>query len=160
MPTQGQSRHRSDEGVPMSDLVEYPAGGEFPVVIGRTVQESSPAWPVTPRAKDGAPNDFEMFGHRAIYHDGWRAVCPWPAPNFTEAAKLGRTLGDPITPEVLEQLDREGWELYDIGHDPTESRDVAAEHPDRLRDLIALWWEEAEKYKVLPLDGSLQARLQ
>jgi len=103
---------------------------------------------------------FEMFGHRSLYHDGWRAVCPWPAPNFTEAARLGRTLGDPITPEVLEQLDREGWELYDIGHDPTESRDVAAEHPDRLRDLIALWWEEAEKYKVLPLDGSLQARLQ
>ena len=51
---------------------------------------------------------FEMFGHRSIYHDGWRAVCPWPAPNFTEAAQLGRSLGDPITPEVLDQLDREG----------------------------------------------------
>ena len=36
---------------------------------------------------------FEMFGHRSIDHDGWRAVCPWPAPNFTEAAKLGRKLG-------------------------------------------------------------------
>ena len=42
---------------------------------------------------------FEMFGHRAIYHDGWRAVCPWPGPSFTEAAaKLGRKFGDPITP--------------------------------------------------------------
>ena len=40
----------------MSDLVEYPAGGEFPGVIGRTVQESSPAWPPPARAKDGAPN--------------------------------------------------------------------------------------------------------
>src|SRR4051794_10847825 len=40
----------------MSDLVEYPPGGECPGVIRRTVQESSPAWPVTPRAKDGAPN--------------------------------------------------------------------------------------------------------
>src|SRR3954462_86658 len=40
----------------MSDLVEYPPGGEFRGVIGRTVQESSPAWPVLPRAKDGAPN--------------------------------------------------------------------------------------------------------
>ena len=102
---------------------------------------------------------FEMFGHRSLYHDGWRAVCPWPAPNFTEAAQLGRSLGDPITPEVLDRLDREGWELYDIVGDPTESHDVAAEHPDRLRELIALWWAEAEKYKVLPLDGSLQARL-
>jgi hypothetical protein len=86
-------------------------------------------------------------------------VCPWPAASFTEAAQLGRTLGDPITPEVLERLDREGWELYDIAADPTESRDVAAEHPDRLRELVALWWEEAAKYKVLPLDGSMQARL-
>ena len=40
----------------MSDIVEYPPGGEFPGVIGRTVQESSPAWPAPVRAKDGAPN--------------------------------------------------------------------------------------------------------
>ena len=40
----------------MSDLVEYPQGSEFPGVIGRTVQESSPAWPQPTRAKDGAPN--------------------------------------------------------------------------------------------------------
>ena len=46
-----------------------------------------------------------------------------------------------------------------MADDPTESRNVAADHPDRLRDMIALWWSEAEKYKVLPLDGSMQARL-
>ena len=100
-----------------------------------------------------------MFGHRAIYHDGWRAVCPWPAPNFTAAAKLGRKLGEPITPEILEELDRSGWELYRMADDPTESRDLAAEHPEMLRELVALWWQEAEKYKVLPLDSSMQARL-
>ena len=102
---------------------------------------------------------FEMFGHRSIYHDGWRAVCPWPGPNYTEAAQRGRKVGDPITPEVLDQLDREGWELYHIAEDPTESHDVAAEHPDKLRELISLWWDEAGKYKVLPLDSSLQPRL-
>jgi arylsulfatase A-like enzyme len=102
---------------------------------------------------------YEMFGHRSIYHDGWRAVCPWPGPNYTEAAKLGRKVGDPITPQVLDQLDRDGWELYHVTEDPAESRNVAADHPDRLRELIALWWDEAAKYKVLPLDGSLQARL-
>ena len=37
---------------------------------------------------------FEMFAHRAIYHDGWRAVCPWPGRNFTEAAKKARKFGD------------------------------------------------------------------
>ncbi len=102
---------------------------------------------------------FEMFGHRAIYHAGWRAVCPWPGPSFAAAAQQGRKIGEPITREVLERLDRDGWELYRIPDDPTESRDVAAEHADVLRELITLWWEEAEKYKVLPLDGSMQARL-
>ncbi|HZA87301.1 MAG TPA: arylsulfatase [Acidimicrobiales bacterium] len=102
---------------------------------------------------------FEMFGHRSIYHDGWRAVCPWPGPNFTESAKRGRSLGDPITPDVLDELDEEGWELYHIEADPTESHDVAADHPDKVRELVSLWWDEAGKYKVLPLDGSLQPRL-
>ena len=102
---------------------------------------------------------FEMFGHRAIYHDGWRAVCPWPAPNFTTAAQAGRKLGQPITPEILDELDRSGWELYRMADDPTESHDLAAEHPEKLRELVALWWQEAEKYKVLPLDSSMQARL-
>jgi arylsulfatase A-like enzyme len=114
-------------------------------------------------AADAATNHdtqyFEMFGHRSLYHDGWRAVCPWPGPNYTEAAQLGRSVGDPITPEVLEQLDREGWELYHIAEDPTEAHNVAADHPDQLRELIALWWEEAERYKVLPLDGSLLPRM-
>ena len=102
---------------------------------------------------------FEMFGHRSIYHDGWRAVCPWPGPNFVEAAQAGRALGQPITSEVLDQLDRDGWELYEMASDPTESTNVAGEHPERLRELISLWWEEADKYKVLPVDGSMQARL-
>jgi arylsulfatase A-like enzyme len=102
---------------------------------------------------------FEMFGHRSIDHDGWRAVCPWPGPNFTEAAALGRTFGQPITPELLDELDATGWELYHIVGDPTESHDVAAEHPDRLRELISLWWEQAQKYKVMPIDGSVRERL-
>jgi arylsulfatase A-like enzyme len=112
----------------------------------------------------GAPSHhvtqyFEMFGHRAIYHDDWRAVCPWPAPNFATAAQTGHALGEPITPEILDELDRSGWELYRMADDPTESRNVAAEHPEKLRELVALWWQEAEKYKVLPLDSSMQARL-
>jgi hypothetical protein len=86
-------------------------------------------------------------------------VCPWPAPNFTEAAALGRTFGQPLTPEVLDALDKDGWELYRMADDPTESRDVAAEHPDVVRELVALWWSEADKYKVLPLDATMQPRL-
>ena len=102
---------------------------------------------------------FEMFGHRAIDHDGWRAVCPWPGVDFTTAATKGREFGSPITPEVLDELEREGWELYRIPDDPTESRNVASEHPEKLRELVALWWVEAGRYKVLPLDGDVKSRL-
>jgi hypothetical protein len=86
-------------------------------------------------------------------------VCPWPGPSYTDAAQAGRKVGDAITPAILEELDREGWELYDVTADPAETHNVAADHPDRMRDMVATWWAEAEKYKVLPLDGSLQVRL-
>ena len=52
---------------------------------------------------------FEMMGHRAIYHDGWRAVCPWPGTSFTEA---GMVFGAPIDKDKLTELDAKHWELY------------------------------------------------
>ena len=102
---------------------------------------------------------FEMLGHRAIDHDGWRAVCPWPGPSFAEAAREGRKFGDPIPPQVLDELETDHWELYHIAEDPTESHNLAAKHPAKLRQLISQWWVEAGKYKVLPLDGDVQKRL-
>ena len=45
---------------------------------------------------------FEMMGHRSIYHEGWRAVCPWPGPSFAEA---GKPFGEPILAEKLTDLD-------------------------------------------------------
>ncbi|MBE9474657.1 MAG: arylsulfatase, partial [Chloroflexi bacterium] len=102
---------------------------------------------------------FEMFANRAIDHDGWRAVCGWPGPNYTEAAKKGRKLGDEITAEVLDELDASKWELYHITEDPTESHNLAEQHPEKLREMIARWYVEAGKYKVMPLDGTLFQRL-
>jgi arylsulfatase len=165
MTARGGVRTQYAHAIDMVPTVLDALGVEPPAAV-RGVQQApleGVSFAHTFDAADAATNHdtqyFEMFGHRAIYRDNWRAVCPWPAPNFVEAAQLGRTLGEPITPEILDRLDREGWELYHIADDPSESRDVAAEHPDRLRELIALWWSEAEKYKVLPLDGSMQARL-
>jgi arylsulfatase A-like enzyme len=162
----GEVRQQYAHAIDMVPTVLDALGFEAPEAV-RGVEQApveGVSFAHTFNAADAATNHetqyFEMFGHRSLYHDGWRAVCPWPGPNYTEAAQLGRSVGDPITPEVLEQLDREGWELYHIAEDPTESRNVAADHSDRLRELIALWWEEAEKYKVLPLDGSLLPRIQ
>ena len=77
---------------------------------------------------------YEMFGCRALYHRGWKAVTYRPIQDVTS-------------------FDQDTWELYDVRHDPTECHDLAAEHPERLRELIARWWAEAERYGVLPLDS-------
>jgi arylsulfatase len=78
---------------------------------------------------------YEMFGCRAIYHDGWKAVVYHPM-QFEEPG-----------------LDKAAWELYDLRSDPSECHDLAAAQPDRLEGLIAMWWAEAERYQVLPLDN-------
>jgi arylsulfatase len=99
---------------------------------------------------------FEMLGHRSIYHDGWRAVCPWPGTSFTES---GRQFGTPIPAETLTELDATGWELYNVDEDPTETKNVAARNRPRLIEMIAQWYVEAGKYSVLPVDGRGQQRL-
>ncbi len=99
---------------------------------------------------------FEMLGHRAIYHDGWRAVCPWPGPSFAEA---GFGFGQPISADKLSELDAQAWELYHVEEDFAENHNVADEHRDRLIALIGTWYVEAGKYGVLPIDGSGLARM-
>jgi arylsulfatase A-like enzyme len=99
---------------------------------------------------------FEMFGHRAIDHDGWRAVCPWPGPSFAEA---GQPFGAPITAQTLTDLDAHHWELYRIAEDPAENHNLAEQHRDKLIELIAMWYTEAGKYNVFPLDASTIPRM-
>ena len=94
---------------------------------------------------------FEMFGHRSLYHDGWRAACPWPGPSFKEA---GKPLGAPISAETLAELDAHGWELYHVAKDIAENHNIAADNREKLINMIATWYVEAGKYKVLPIDGS------
>ena len=96
---------------------------------------------------------FEMFGHRAIYHKGWRAVCPYPGPSYKEGVALGYHFGDMLTAKQLMERDQNGWELYRVTDDLTESHNLASKYPERLQQLIHLWYIEAGKYNVLPLDG-------
>ena len=93
---------------------------------------------------------FEMMGHRSIYHDGWRAVCPWPGPSFTEA---GAFFGTPIPADKLTELDATQWELYHVDEDFAENHNVAEGNRPKLIELIAQWYVEAGKYNVLPVDG-------
>jgi arylsulfatase A-like enzyme len=74
---------------------------------------------------------FEMFGHRGIWHEGWKAVCYH---------------------EPGQSYDSETWELYHADADASEAHDLAARHPEKLRELIERWWAEAGRHGVLPLD--------
>ena len=98
---------------------------------------------------------FEMLGHRSLYHDGWRAVCPWPGPSFTEA---GLPFGAPISKDQLTALDATGWELYHVAEDVAENHNLADEEPERLIAMIGTWYVEAGKYNAMPVDGSGVAR--
>lgn len=83
------------------------------------------------------PQYFEMFGHRGLVKDGWKAVAYHPP---------GRPFEDDV------------WELYHLEQDFSESRDLSAEHPEKLETLKAEWWRLAEAGKVLPLDDRFGPR--
>ncbi|TWU34533.1 Arylsulfatase [Novipirellula aureliae] len=91
---------------------------------------------------------FEMFGNRAIYHEGWIATTTPPnAPWF---------MGEGKFPDVVNGYN---WELYHIDEDFSESNDLAAKYPEKLRELQELFLVEAAKYQVLPLDNSILPRI-
>jgi hypothetical protein len=90
---------------------------------------------------------FEMFGNRAIYHDGWIAATTPPAPPWS--------MGLEKMPDVVNGYK---WELYNIADDYSESNDLAAKMPDKLRDMQQLFLVEAAKYNVFPLDNTVIQR--
>ena len=77
---------------------------------------------------------YEMLGHRAIWHDGWKAVAFHPPG---------------------QSFDNDRWELYHLDNDFSEASDLAVEHPERLRELVDLWWDEARKHNVLPISDMM-----
>jgi len=88
---------------------------------------------------------FELGCNRGIYHDGWMAS----APSFV-----------PWDPNRQEwDPDKAVWELYKVDDDFSQAKDLAAKFPQKLRQLQDLWWVEAAKYSVLPLDWRASERL-
>ncbi len=90
---------------------------------------------------------FEMMGDHALYHDGWIASTKVMRPPWDLAGAVS--------------LDPAGfpYELYDLRRDWTQYEDVAAKYPDKLKELEKLFWVEAGKYQVLPLDASVATRI-
>jgi arylsulfatase A-like enzyme len=90
---------------------------------------------------------FEMLGNRAIYHDGWVAT--------TTPVTLPWELSTATPPDVITGYN---WELYNVQEDPTQFNDLATKMPDKLKQMQDLFYSEAKKYNVLPLDNSTLAR--
>ena len=69
--------------------------------------------------------------------------------------RRGRTCRSvPRSPRRPGELDADRWELYHAAEDFAENHNVAAEHRSKLIEMIALWYVEAGRYNVLPIDGS------
>jgi arylsulfatase len=83
---------------------------------------------------------FEMFANRAIYNEGWVAATTPPLAPWV----MGKTI----------PIDDYKWELYDVSKDFSEANDLAAKEPKKLREMQELFWIEAARYNVLPLDNS------
>ncbi|MEO0247958.1 MAG: arylsulfatase, partial [candidate division WOR-3 bacterium] len=84
---------------------------------------------------------YEMVGNRGIWADGWKAVADHAANPTLD-------------------FSRDRWELFHTDVDFSESKDLAEQYPEKLRELIDLWWHEAGKYNVLPLAESHLKRME
>jgi arylsulfatase len=91
---------------------------------------------------------FEMFGNRAIYNDGWIASTTPPQPPWL--------MGLAKMPDVLNGYK---WELYNIAEDYSQSNDLAAKMPDKLRQMQELFLVEAAKNQVFPLSNDILERI-
>ena len=88
-----------------------------------------------------------MMGDHALYHDGWIASTKVMRPPWDVMGKVSQDpAGFP-------------WELYDLGKDWTQYEDVAAKNQAKLKELQDLFWKEAARYQVLPLDATVATRL-
>jgi arylsulfatase len=89
---------------------------------------------------------YEMFGNRAIWVDGWKAVT-------LHAKRM------PWQLNVVLPFEQDEWELYHVAEDFSESTNLAAEHPEKLAELQQIFDEEAWKYNVYPLYDDMIMRL-
>ena len=135
----GQFTHASDVAPTLLELL----GLTPPTVIAGVAQTPLEGTSFRASLFDSAapakagPQHFEMFGHRGIWKDGWKAVAFHPP-------------GRPF--------DADQWELYHLDRDFSETRDLATEQPAKLEEMVALWWTQAEKHQVLPLDDRFGER--
>ncbi|MBQ4900773.1 arylsulfatase [Paenibacillus sp. Marseille-P2973] len=129
-----QYHHAIDVVPTILELAEIQAPAELKGIQQKSIEGVSLAYsfeqPLEPSRR--TTQYYEMLGNRAIYHEGWKAVTYHiPGTSFND----------------------DKWELYHVDKDFSENNDLAQSEPEKLKELIQLWWKEAELYGVLPIDG-------
>jgi arylsulfatase len=147
--SEGEIRSQWHHVTDIAPTVMEAAGLPFPTSVNGTEQKPFEGVSLIYAFDDAAAADqhttqyFEMFGNRAIYHDGWVAAAKHRTP-------WGSAPDGP--------LDQDNWELYHVANDFSQANDLADSNPEKLKELQALFIEEAIKYDVLPLDDRVYER--
>ena len=91
---------------------------------------------------------FEMMGQWALYHEGWLL-----------STKVNRVPWDAFSPANPDPLNNQVFQLYDLSKSWNQYEDIAAQHPDKVKEMRKMFVEQAKKYQVFPLDASVGARV-
>ncbi|MGE5403294.1 MAG: arylsulfatase, partial [Candidatus Doudnabacteria bacterium] len=143
----GEIRHQYHHAIDIMPTVLECCGVEAPEALNGYAQ--SPMQGLSMRYTFDEPDAptkretqyYEMLGTRGIWHQGWKAV----------------TRHAPLSNQGL--YDQDVWELYHTDEDRSETNDLADRHPEKLRQLISLWWTEAGRNNVLPLDDRIAVEI-
>lgn len=144
----GEIRHQFAHAIDVLPTILELIGIDAPSELGDVPQSpvEGTSFASVLHAADAPPHHttqyFEMLGSRGIYHDGWKAVTFKP---------LGAMYDDGLDPDA--PFEDDVWELYHVASDFSECNDLAEQEPERLAELVDLWWEQARRYQVLPLDN-------
>ncbi|MEQ8846657.1 arylsulfatase [Botrimarina sp.] len=144
-----QFHHVIDVMPTILEAAALPAPDSIDGITQEPIEGTSMAytWDDTDAPSERTTQYFEMFANRAIYDDGWVACTTPPIAPWVAVA------------DAVDVIDGYEWELYNIDEDFSESENLAEQHPDKLRELQRLFYIEAVKYDVLPLDNSKVERL-
>ena len=129
MTKPGETRDQFLHVIDLAPTIMAMAGNQAPKTFDGRSFETTINNPDSPSPR--TCQYWEMFGRRAIYSDGWKAVS-------------NHEKGDDYASDK--------WQLYDTKTDFSETHDVSHIHPEKLKELVDLWWKEAEKNEVMPLD--------
>ncbi len=138
----GEKRQHYVHAIDIVPTLYEALGVELPDAVNGHVQHPLEGISFAPTFTDAQADTgketqfYSMLGTRAIWHKGWKAAA------VSSAA-----------PAAWGGFAEQRWELYDTTTDPTECHDLAAEHPAKLQELIALWWTEAGARHALPLES-------